>query len=187
MGRVVNRREAIKKGVPLLAVDIRLLLQSQIDHIWFTGDTWISFRITIVVKTSIASVVPHLKRQRDDVGGCPASPRDQLLQTAGNDLSLTSPLISTSLDTLSQPYLKPSKPHIRPKTTSTSSPAKMFNFLHQLLLFTLFAATEAAPTYSVAKDYGAHIGGSITAFIVLVLDIIVWSKSFNKPIRDIWS
>jgi hypothetical protein len=52
----------------------------------------------------------------------------------------------------------------------------MFNLLQQLLLFIFFAATEAAPTYSVTQDYGAHIGGGIVGFIVLVLDIIVWSK-----------
>ena len=56
----------------------------------------------------------------------------------------------------------------------------MLALLQQLLLFTLFAATEAAPTYTVSQDYGYHIGGGIVGFIVLVLDIIVWSKSSSS-------
>lgn len=59
----------------------------------------------------------------------------------------------------------------------------MFSLLQQLLLFVLFAATEAAPTYSATQDYGAHIGGGIVGFIVLVLDIIVWSKYRRKIYR----
>lgn len=53
----------------------------------------------------------------------------------------------------------------------------MLAFLQQLLLFTLFAATEAAPVFNATKqDYGYHVGGGVVGFIVLVLDIIVWSK-----------
>jgi hypothetical protein len=64
-----------------------------------------------------------------------------------------------------------------PSRTTTANTATMLALLQQLLLFTLFAATEAAPTYTVSQDYGYHIGGGILGFIVLVLDIIVWSKS----------
>jgi hypothetical protein len=50
----------------------------------------------------------------------------------------------------------------------------MLALLYQLLLFALFA--EAAPTYHITESYGGQIGGGVVGFIVLVLDIIVWSK-----------
>ena len=50
----------------------------------------------------------------------------------------------------------------------------MLALLQQLLLFALFA--EAAPTYHVTENYSGQIGGTVAGFIVLVLDIIVWSK-----------
>jgi hypothetical protein len=56
----------------------------------------------------------------------------------------------------------------------------MFNFaLAALLQLSLFLLVEAAPvSIESAKPWQAGTGGGIVGFIVLVLDIIAWSKSF---------
>lgn len=54
----------------------------------------------------------------------------------------------------------------------------MFKFLIAALLeLSMFALAEAAPlTTQSAKPWQAGTGGGIVGFIVLVLDIIAWSK-----------
>jgi hypothetical protein len=58
----------------------------------------------------------------------------------------------------------------------------MFNFfLAALLQLSMFMLAEAAPiTAQAAKPWQAGTGGGIVGFIVLVLDIIAWSK-FSLP------
>jgi hypothetical protein len=55
----------------------------------------------------------------------------------------------------------------------------MFNYvLAALLQLSMFLLVEAAPvTIQSAKPWQAGTGGGIVGFIVLVLDIIAWSKS----------
>lgn len=55
----------------------------------------------------------------------------------------------------------------------------MFSFAVSVLLqLSLFMLAEAAPiTTQAAKPWQAGTGGGIVGFIVLVLDIIAWSKS----------
>lgn len=57
----------------------------------------------------------------------------------------------------------------------------MYNFILSVLLqLSLFMLAEAAPiTAQSAKPWQAGTGGGIIGFIVLVLDIIAWSK-FNN-------
>jgi hypothetical protein len=54
----------------------------------------------------------------------------------------------------------------------------MMNFVLSLLLqLSMFMLAEAAPmTVQSAKPWQAGTGGGIIGFIVLVLDIIAWSK-----------
>jgi hypothetical protein len=54
----------------------------------------------------------------------------------------------------------------------------MMNFVISLILqLSLFMLAEAAPiTAQSAKPWQAGTGGGIIGFIVLVLDIIAWSK-----------
>ena len=54
----------------------------------------------------------------------------------------------------------------------------MFNYvLAALLQLSMFMLAEAAPiTSQSAKPWQAGTGGGIVGFIVLVLDIIAWSK-----------
>lgn len=54
----------------------------------------------------------------------------------------------------------------------------MMNFVLSLLLqLSMFMLAEAAPiTAQSAKPWQAGTGGGIIGFIVLVLDIIAWSK-----------
>ena len=54
----------------------------------------------------------------------------------------------------------------------------MFNLiLAALLQLSMFLLVEAAPlTVQSAKPWQAGTGGGIVGFIVLVLDIIAWSK-----------
>lgn len=54
----------------------------------------------------------------------------------------------------------------------------MFNFALSLLLqLSLFLAVEAAPISIQAEPWQTGAGGGVVGFIVLVLDIIAWSKS----------
>jgi hypothetical protein len=55
----------------------------------------------------------------------------------------------------------------------------MFKYLLAALLeLSMFMLAEAAPmTVQSAKPWQAGTGGGIVGFIVLVLDIIAWSKS----------
>jgi hypothetical protein len=55
----------------------------------------------------------------------------------------------------------------------------MFNFvIAALLQLSFFMLAEAAPVSAMsAKPWQAGTGGGIVGFIVLVLDIIAWSKS----------
>jgi hypothetical protein len=55
----------------------------------------------------------------------------------------------------------------------------MFNFVVAALLqLSFFMLAEAAPVSAMsAKPWQAGTGGGIVGFIVLVLDIIAWSKS----------
>jgi hypothetical protein len=55
----------------------------------------------------------------------------------------------------------------------------MFNFVVAALLqLSFFMLAEAAPVSTMsAKPWQAGTGGGIVGFIVLVLDIIAWSKS----------
>jgi hypothetical protein len=57
--------------------------------------------------------------------------------------------------------------------------AAMFNLiLAALLQLSMFLLVEAAPlTVQSAKPWQAGTGGGIVGFIVLVLDIIAWSKT----------
>jgi hypothetical protein len=57
----------------------------------------------------------------------------------------------------------------------------MFNFvIAALLQLSFFMLAEAAPVSAMsAKPWQAGTGGGIVGFIVLVLDIIAWSKSFS--------
>jgi hypothetical protein len=60
----------------------------------------------------------------------------------------------------------------------TVNTANMMNFVISLLLqLSLFMLAEAAPiTTESVKPWQAGTGGGIIGFIVLVLDIIAWSK-----------
>ena len=61
----------------------------------------------------------------------------------------------------------------------------MFNdMLATLLQLSFFALAAASPinTQMESNPTGYHIGGGIAGFIVLVLDIIVWSK-FVRGLR----
>lgn len=57
----------------------------------------------------------------------------------------------------------------------------MFNLVLSLLLqLSMFMLAEAAPiTAQGAEPWQAGTGGGIVGFIVLVLDIIAWSKCFS--------
>lgn len=55
----------------------------------------------------------------------------------------------------------------------------MFSILLQLSLAALCYAAPLSTTSSNASQYGT--GGGIIGFIVLVLDILVWSKSRRSP------
>ena len=59
----------------------------------------------------------------------------------------------------------------------------MMNFVLSLLLqLSMFMLAEAAPiTAQSAKPWQAGTGGGIIGFIVLVLDIIAWSKYPQRP------
>jgi len=54
----------------------------------------------------------------------------------------------------------------------------MLNYIMSIILqLSLFVLAEAAPmTTQSAKPWQAGTGGGIVGFIVLVLDIIAWSK-----------
>ena len=60
----------------------------------------------------------------------------------------------------------------------------MFNFLlNTLLQLALFGAALAAPTtqgHHGPQNWHYGLGGGIVGFIVLVLDIIVWSASCSR-------
>jgi uncharacterized membrane protein len=58
----------------------------------------------------------------------------------------------------------------------------MFNFvIAALLQLSFFMLAEAAPVSAMsAKPWQAGTGGGIVGFIVLVLDIIAWSKSLSR-------
>lgn len=66
----------------------------------------------------------------------------------------------------------------------------MFNLvLSALLQLSFFMLAEAAPiSAQSAKPWQAGTGGGIVGFIVLVLDIIAWSKTyaFFVPNRSLW-
>ena len=72
----------------------------------------------------------------------------------------------------------------RPTSTSRNT-AIMMNFVLSLLLqLSMFMLAEAAPmTVQSAKPWQAGTGGGIIGFIVLVLDIIAWSKQQPRPPR----
>jgi hypothetical protein len=60
----------------------------------------------------------------------------------------------------------------------------MFNLiLAALLQLSMFLLVEAAPlTVQSAKPWQAGTGGGIVGFIVLVLDIIAWSKPLSYSV-----
>jgi hypothetical protein len=62
----------------------------------------------------------------------------------------------------------------------------MMNFVLSLLLqLSMFMLAEAAPiTAQSAKPWQAGTGGGIIGFIVLVLDIIAWSKYQQSRPQD---
>jgi hypothetical protein len=86
----------------------------------------------------------------------------------------TTTLIALSSD--SKQYSKSTSPQ-RPEHNT----AIMFNLaIAALLQLSFFMLAEAAPVSAMgAKPWQAGTGGGIIGFIVLVLDIIAWSKPFS--------
>ena len=62
-----------------------------------------------------------------------------------------------------------------------ASSDNMFHIMLSLLFqLALFAVANASPITTQSDDFlGYHVGGGVFGFIVLVLDIIVWSKSHS--------
>jgi hypothetical protein len=84
---------------------------------------------------------------------------------------------TTTLSIASHHLLQPAA-HSSPQRIRINT-ARMFNFvIAALLQLSFFMLAEAAPVSAMsAKPWQAGTGGGIVGFIVLVLDIIAWSKS----------